>query len=198
MGAYTLPDLPYGYADLEQFISKQLMELHHDKHHAAYVTGANAALDKLAQARSDKDTLQVAQLSRDLAFNLAGHENHSLFWQNLSPKGGKEPTGNLAYALNASFGSVDDFKKQFNTVALSIQGSGWAVLAYEPISGQMVILQLHDHQICLSFGAVPLLLLDMWEHAFYLDYLNGKDKYVSAFWQVVNWDVVARRLNYAA
>ena len=197
MAVYTLPELPYDYAALEPHISGKIMELHHDKHHATYVAGANAALEKLEAARKDGSIAAVVTaLSKDLAFNLGGHTNHSLFWENLGPNGGGKPTGALAAAIDADFGSFEEFQKHFAAAALGLQGSGWAVLAYDKIGERLVIEQMTDQQGNLSIDLVPLLLLDMWEHAFYLQYKNVKADYVAAVWNVFNWDEVATR--YAA
>ncbi|MFY9262871.1 MAG: superoxide dismutase [Actinomycetaceae bacterium] len=194
MAHYTLPELDYAYDALEPHISAQIMELHHTKHHAAYVAGANAALDNLAAAREAGDLSKVNQFSKDLAFNLGGHTNHSVFWKNLSPNGGGEPEGELAQAINESFGSFDAFQKHFTAAAMGIQGSGWAVLAYDTFTKKLNVLQLFDQQSNVPVGTVPVFMLDMWEHAFYLDYLNVKADYVKAVWNVVNWDDVAARL----
>ena len=194
MAVYTLPDLPYDYAALEPHISGKIMELHHDKHHAAYVAGANAALEALAAAREAGDLGAVNLWEKNLAFNLAGHTNHTVFWKNLSPNGGGEPEGELAEAIKDSFGSFEKFKAQFTAAALGIQGSGWAVLAYDTISGKLVVFQVYDHQSNLPLGAIPLFLVDMWEHAFYLDYLNVKADYVAAIWNIANWQDVSERL----
>ena len=194
---YVLPELPYAYDALEPHISAEIMELHHSKHHQNYVNGANAALEKLEAARKDGSIAAVVTaLSKDLAFNLGGHTNHSLFWENLGPNGGGKPTGALAAAIDADFGSFDEFQKHFAAAALGLQGSGWAVLAYDKIGERFVIEQMTDQQGNLSIDLVPLLLLDMWEHAFYLQYKNVKADYVAAVWNVFNWDEVATR--YAA
>lgn len=194
---YVLPELPYAYDALEPHISAEIMELHHSKHHQNYVNGANAALEKLEAARKDGSIVAVVTaLSKDLAFNLGGHTNHSLFWENLSPNGGGKPTGALAAAIDADFGSFEEFQKHFAAAALGLQGSGWAVLAYDKIGERLVIEQMTDQQGNLSIDLVPLLLLDMWEHAFYLQYKNVKADYVAAVWNVFNWDEVAAR--YAA
>ena len=189
---YTLPDLSYDYSALEPNISARIMELHHSKHHQAYVTGANAALDAMAEARANDNFATLPKLQKDLAFNLGGHVNHSIFWQNLAPAGG-EPTGELAAALAEYFGSIDAFKKHFSAAAIGIQGSGWAYLAWDALGNRMIIGQLYDQQGNLAMGNIPLLMLDMWEHAFYLDYQNVKADYVKAFWNIVNWQDVARR-----
>lgn len=194
---YVLPELPYTYDALEPHISAEIMELHHSKHHQNYVNGANAALEKLEAARKDGSIAAVVTaLSKDLAFNLGGHTNHSLFWENLSPNGGGKPTGALAAAIDEDFGSFEEFQKHFAAAALGLQGSGWAVLAYDKIGERLVIEQMTDQQGNLSIDLVPLLLLDMWEHAFYLQYKNVKADYVAAVWNVFNWDEVAAR--YAA
>ena len=194
---YVLPELPYAYDALEPHISAEIMELHHSKHHQNYVNGANAALEKLEAARKDGSIAAVVTaLSKDLAFNLGGHTNHSLFWENLGPDGGGKPTGALAAAIDADFGSFEEFQKHFAAAALGLQGSGWAVLAYDKIGERLVIEQMTDQQGNLSIDLVPLLLLDMWEHAFYLQYKNVKADYVAAVWNVFNWDEVAAR--YAA
>jgi Fe-Mn family superoxide dismutase len=197
MPVYTLPDLPYDYAALEPHISGRIMELHHDKHHATYVAGANAALDALAEARESGDLAAVNLHEKNLAFNLGGHTNHTVFWHNLSPDGGGEPEGELAAAIADQFGSFAAFKAHFAAVATGIQGSGWAVLGWDSIGGRLLVFQLFDQQANVPLGVTPLLMLDMWEHAFYLDYLNVKADYVKAFWNLANWSDVAGRLERA-
>ena len=197
MPVYTLPDLPYDYSALEPHISATIMELHHSKHHQAYVTGANAALDQLADARERGDLATVNKLEKDLAFNLGGHVNHSVFWQNMSPDGGGSPEGELAAALQDSFGSIDAFRAHFTATALGVQGSGWSVLAWDGLGARPVIFQLFDQQGNAPLGVTPLLQLDVWEHAYYLDYLNVRADYVKAFWEVVNWDDVQQRFERA-
>ena len=193
MANYSLPELPYDYGALEPHISGRIMELHHSKHHKTYVNGANTALEKLQAAREAGDFGNINQLSKDLAFNLGGHTNHSIFWNNLSPDGGDKPTGELASAIDEYFGSFDNFRAHFTSAALGIQGSGWAILAYEPIGGNLVIEQFYDQQNGVPVATTPLFMLDMWEHAFYLDYQNVKADYVEAVWNIVNWaDVQAR------
>jgi Fe-Mn family superoxide dismutase len=193
MASYSLPDLPYDYAALEPHISGAIMELHHSKHHAAYVAGANLALEKLAAARESGSFDAVNMLEKNLAFNLGGHVNHSVFWNNLSPDSGDKPTGELAAAIDEQFGSFDGFTGHFSAVANGVQGSGWSILAWESIGQKLVIVQLYDQQANLALGLVPLLMLDMWEHAFYLQYKNVKADYVKAFWNIVNWADVAAR-----
>lgn len=193
MSTYSLPELSYDYAALEPNISGKIMELHHDKHHLAYVTGANTAIEQLEAAREKDDLSIVNKLQKDLAFNLAGHVNHTVFWKNLSPDGGDKPVGELASAIDEFFGSFDRFRAHFTAAALGIQGSGWAILAWDSLGEKLIIEQLYDHQGNLATATVPLLLLDMWEHAFYLDYQNVKPEYVKAFWNIVDWEDVAKR-----
>nr|WP_231707468.1 superoxide dismutase [Arthrobacter sp. zg-Y919] len=194
---YTLPELPYDYAALEPHISARIMELHHDKHHATYVAGANTALAQMAEAREKGEFGTIGKLSKDLAFHLGGHTNHSIFWNNMSPDGGDKPEGELAAAIDEFFGSFDGFRGQFTAVANSIQGSGWSILAYEPLGKNLVIEQLYDQQGNVPVGTIPLLMLDMWEHSYYLDYANVKGDYVKAWWNIVNWADVAARFDAA-
>jgi len=193
MSKYVLPDLSYDYGALEPNISGKIMELHHDKHHLAYVNGANLALEALEEAREKNDLTWVNKLQKDLAFNLAGHVNHTVFWRNMSPEGGDKPVGELAAAIDEFFGSFDGFRAHFTAAALGIQGSGWAILAWDILGEKLIIEQLYDHQGNLAAGSIPLLMLDMWEHAFYLDYQNVKVDYVKAFWNIISWpDITAR------
>ena len=197
MAEYTLPDLPYDYAALEPHISARIMELHHDKHHATYVSGANTALEKLAEARTSGDLTYINQLEKNLAFNLGGHVNHSVFWTNMSPDGGDKPTGELASAIDEFFGSFDGFQAQFTAAATGLQGSGWAVLGWDSLGSKLLIHQLFDQQGNTVLGTIPVLQLDMWEHAFYLDYFNVKADYVKAWWNIVNWENAAQRFEAA-
>jgi Fe-Mn family superoxide dismutase len=194
MADYTLPDLPYDYSALQPAISGTIMELHHSKHHQTYVTGANTALEQLAEARSTGNLANVNKLEKDLAFNLGGHVNHSIFWTNLSPDGGDKPTGDLESAIDDQFGSFDQFQAHFTATALGVQGSGWAVLAWDSIGQRLVVLQFFDQQSNMPAGVVPLLMLDVWEHAYYLDYKNVRADYVKAFWTIANWENVQLRL----
>ncbi|MFD6949427.1 superoxide dismutase [Nocardiopsis sp. TSRI0078] len=194
---YSLPELPYDYAALEPWISGQIMELHHDKHHATYVSGANTALEKMAEARESGEFGTIPMLEKNLAFNLGGHVNHSVFWKNLSPEGGDKPEGELGAAIDDQFGSFDAFRAHFTAVATTIQGSGWAILAWDALGQRLVIEQLYDQQGNTALSSVPLLMLDMWEHAFYLQYKNVKAEYAKAFWNVVNWADVQERFSNA-
>jgi Fe-Mn family superoxide dismutase len=193
VATYSLPELTYDYSALAPHISATIMELHHSKHHKAYVDGANTALDKLAEARETGDFGNINKLQKDLAFHLGGHTNHSIFWKNLTPDTEERPSGELAAAIDEYFGSFEKFRSHFNAAALGLQGSGWAFLAYDAVGKQLIIEQLFDQQGNIAAGTVPLLMLDMWEHAFYLDYKNVKGDYVAAFWNIINWaDVSAR------
>lgn len=197
MAAYTLPALPYDYSALEPHISARIMELHHSKHHQAYVDGANGALAQMAEARESGNFGAINKLEKDLAFHLGGHVNHSIFWTNLQGHGAATPEGEIQAAIDEFFGSYEAFQAHFTAVAMGIQGSGWAVLSWDPIGAQLVIQQLFDQQANTAQGTIPMLQLDMWEHAFYLDYQNVKGDYVKAFWNIVNWENVQARLEAA-
>ncbi len=191
---YTLPDLDYDYGALAPHIAPEIMELHHSKHHAAYVAGANTALEQLAEARESGNFGAVNKLEKDLAFHLGGHINHSVFWKNMSPDGGGEPDGEVAAAIDEFFGSFSAFQGQFAAAANGLQGSGWALLVWDPLGQRLNINQLYDQQANVPVGQLPVLQLDMWEHAFYLQYKNVKADYVKAWWNVVDWADVAARL----
>jgi superoxide dismutase, Fe-Mn family len=193
MSTYTLPDLRYDFGALEPHISGKIMELHHDKHHAAYVKGANDALEKLDEARDKEDFTRLGALEKSLAFNLSGHVLHSLFWQNLTPKGGGEAEGELAQAISNDFGSFAKMKRQLTEAASTIMGSGWGALVWEPLAGKLLTTQIYDHQSNLAQGGVPILVLDAWEHAYYLQYQNKKTDFFAAVWSVWNWEDVGER-----
>lgn len=192
-GEYVLPPLPYAHDALEAAIDAQTMQLHHGKHHLAYVNGLNAALKKLAEARQSGDFALVQHLSRQVAFHGGGHALHTIFWNNMGPVPG-EPTGPLKAALERDFGSVEAFKAHFSAAAAAVEGGGWGILGLCPMSGRLVILQGENQQKLTIWGMTPLLVLDVWEHAYYLRYQNRRGDYIKAWWQVVNWDDVARRL----
>lgn len=196
MSRYSLPDLPYDYSALEPWIDEQTMRLHHDIHHQGYVNGANAALDKLDKAREAGDFGSVKAVSRDLAFNASGHVLHTIFWPNMAPEGEVgEPAGALADELGRSFGGVDEFKAHFSAAAKGVEGSGWGILAWEREGGHLVVLQAEKHQNLTAQGCAPILVLDVWEHAYYLKYQNKRAAYVDAWWNVVNWNDVAARFD---
>jgi Fe-Mn family superoxide dismutase len=197
MARYELPDLDYDYGALAPHISGQINELHHSKHHATYVKGANDTLDKIAEAREAGDFGNIVGLETTLAFNLAGHANHVVWWKILSPEGGDKPTGELGSAIDEAFGSWDKFQAQFTAVATTIQGNGWAALSWDPVGKTLITQQLRDHHNNLILPTVPILLVDVWEHAFYLDYKTVKADYVKALWNVYNWAEVSKRFDNA-
>jgi Fe-Mn family superoxide dismutase len=196
---YTLPDLPYDYGALEPAITGEILELHHAKHHAAYVKGANDTLEQLAEAR-DKEQIApspLVGLEKTLAFNLSGHVLHSIFWENLGPGGGDRPDGELGSAIDEYFGSFDAFAAQLTTATTSVQGSGWGVLAYEPVADRLLVHQVYDHHGNVGMGTTPLLVFDAWEHAYYLQYRNVRPDYVATLWTLVNWQDVTTRYTAA-
>ena len=195
-GKFVLPPLPYGYDALEPAIDEQTMHLHHDIHHAAYVKNGNTALDALAAiAGGTGEASLTGHWDNELAFNGSGHALHTLFWNNLKPKGGAAPTsGALADAIKASFGGQAQFEKLFAATAAAVQGSGWAILAYEPISKRLHLLGAEKHQNQTFQGITPILVLDVWEHAYYLKYQNKRADYVKAFMTIINYDDVTARL----
>jgi Fe-Mn family superoxide dismutase len=193
MKPYELPPLDYDYAALEPHYSARMLELHHDKHHKAYVDGANTTLEKLHEAREKNDFAAIAALEKALGFHVSGHVLHSIFWQNLTPKGGGQPGGELANQINKDFGSFDKFKAQLTKAASTVMGSGWGALVWEPAGKRLLTTQIHDHQSETAQSSVPLLVLDAWEHAWYLQYKTDKVKFFEALWNVFNWkDVEAR------
>jgi Fe-Mn family superoxide dismutase len=197
MPDYRLPDLTYDFGALEPHISGKIMELHHDKHHKTYVDGANTALEQLDDARHKSDFTRLAALERALAFNLSGHILHSLFWQNLTPRGGGQPDGELMQTITRDFGTFEQFKKQMSQAAATIMGSGWAALVWEPIGARLLTTQIYDHQSNLSQAGIPLLVIDAWEHAYYLQYQNRKTEFFAAVWNVWNWADVSERFRAA-
>lgn len=197
MARYELPDLDYDYGSLEPHISGEINELHHSKHHATYVKGANDTLDKLAEAREAGNFGDIVGLQTTLAFHLAGHANHVVWWKILSPEGGDKPTGELASAIDEAFGSFDKFQAQFNAVATTIQGNGWAALSWDPIGKTLITQQLRDHHNNMALPTVPILLVDVWEHAFYLQYKNVKPDYVKALWNLYDWAEIGKRFDNA-
>jgi len=197
MTTYVLPDLAYDLGALEPHISGQVLELHHGKHHKAYVDKANETLAKLEEARGKEDFSRLAGLEKALAFNLSGHVLHSIFWRNLSPEGGDAPSGDLARLIARDFGSFQGFKKQLTEVAATVMGSGWAALVWEPMAQRLLTCQIYDHQSNLAQGGIVLMVIDAWEHAYYLQYKNQKAAFFDAVWNLWNWDDVAARLDAA-
>jgi len=195
--AHVLPALPYSYDALEPHIDEQTMRLHHDLHHKAYVDGLNAAEKKLAECRESGDFAAVQAAQRALAFHGSGHFNHCVFWENMGPKGGGTPSGDLGARIQKDFGSFDKFKAHFSAAAATVEGNGWGILAWHPAAGHLFVLASMNHQNQGIHGAIPLLMLDVWEHAYYLKYQNKRPAYVEAWWNVVNWSDVAERFEKA-
>lgn len=193
MITYTLPELPYDYDALEPWYDAEALELHHTRHHAAYVKGANDTLEALADARRDDDFTQLTMLEKNLAFHVSGHVLHSIFWTNLTGDGEQRPEGELAAAIDEQFGSFERFRGHLTAATVSVQGVGWGALAWEPTAQRLVIEQIYDHQGNIGQGTVPLLVIDAWEHAYYLQYRNVRAAFVEAVWHLVNWpDIEAR------
>jgi Fe-Mn family superoxide dismutase len=189
--------MPYDYGALEPAITGEILELHHSKHHAAYVKGANDTLDRLAETREKGDFSGLVGLEKTFAFNLSGHVLHTIFWQNLSPEGGERPDGDLAAAIDEHFGSFEAFSRQLSTATSTVQGSGWGVLAWEPTSRRLVVEQVYDHHGNVGMNTTPLLVFDAWEHAYYLQYRNVRPDYVEKLWSLVDWTDVTRRFDEA-
>ncbi len=195
--AYSLPELPYAYDALEPHIDARTMEIHHTKHHQAYINKVNAAI-----AGTDLESKSIEDLMRGLSKvpenirgavrnNGGGHANHSLFWTVMSPKGGGTPSGELGDAINSKFGSFDNFKNEFSNAGATRFGSGWAWLSVD--KGSLVVESTPNQDTPLSEGHTPILGLDVWEHAYYLNYQNRRPDYIAAFWNVINWDEVSKR-----
>lgn len=192
IGGHTLPPLPYNYNALEPVISERIMKLHHDIHHQSYVDGLNKAELALQKARKNNDYELIKHWERELAFNGAGHYLHTLFWRIMSPNGGK-PDRELLTEIQNSFGSFDQFKLQFTNAANKVEGSGWAILVWSPVSRRLEILQAEKHQNLSQWDIVPLLAIDVWEHAYYLQYENKRKNYIENWWKIVNWNEVNKR-----
>lgn len=194
---FKLPPLGYAYDALEPAYSAELLELHYAAHHQAYVDGLNRALEGLADMRGQGDFARINQLQQDLAFNYSGHLLHTLFWRNLAPNEGVRPSGQLESRIKAAFGSTDAFRRQFGAAGTALQGSGWVALTFDPSRETLFVEQFRDHENRSTPGCVPLLVMDMWEHAYYLQFRNKKERWITAFWELVNWADVARRLDNA-
>lgn len=195
---FTLPKLPYEYNALAPYISEEQLKLHHSKHHQAYINGANAAFDKLDKARQENVDIDAKALLKDLSFNVGGHMLHSIFWENIAPAGkggGGAPTGEILDVINKEFGSLDRFKKEFTKAAVTVEGSGWAALAMQPCIERPLIMQIEKHSINTYANFQILMVLDVWEHAYYVDYRNDRAKFVENFWNIVNWDKVNKNLS---
>jgi Fe-Mn family superoxide dismutase len=197
--AHQLPPLPYDYDALEPYIDEQTMRLHHDIHHAGYVTGLNNAEAKLAEARAASDFALVKHWSREAAFHGSGHLLHAIFWPNMigAAEAKAAPAGSLARAIDRDFGNFEAFKAQFIAASVAVEGSGWGILAYRPADDSLVVLTAEKHQNLTQWGVIPLLVLDVWEHAYYLKYQNRRAEYVKNFFNIINWDDVAARYKAA-
>ena len=194
---YALPDLPYAYDALAPYMSKELVTLHHDKHHSAYVNGANAILQRLDKAKADAADFDTKATYKEMSFHIGGHLLHYIFWENLAPAGkggGGAPTGALAELLNREYGSFERFKKIFSQAAVSVEGSGWATLTFCQLTNRPIIMQVEKHNVNIYPMFRILMALDVWEHAYYLDYKNDRAKFVEAYWNIVNWGAVSKSL----
>ncbi|HOI71115.1 MAG TPA: superoxide dismutase [Methanobacterium sp.] len=193
---YKLPDLPYAYNALEPYISEEQLTIHHDKHHKTYVDAANGILKLFDESREKGEDFDIKGKAKELSFNMGGHQLHKLFWENMGPasENGGEPTGKIAEYINDSFGSFERFKKEFSQTAITTEGSGWAVLVFCKSTERLFVLQYEKHNVNLVPRWIPLLVLDVWEHAYYLDYKNVRPDFVEAFWNIVNWDAANMRL----
>lgn len=193
---YSLPELPFAYTALAPYISEEQLKLHHLKHHQGYVTGANAVLDKLDTSRKDSTDLDLKATLKELSFHIGGFRLHNRFWENLAPAGkggGGVPQGGLANAIDDEFGKFERFKKEFTQTATGVEGSGWAIVTYCEKTKRPLIQQVEKHNVNIIPGFAILLVIDVWEHAYYLDYKNERAKFVESFWNIVNWDNVSRR-----
>jgi superoxide dismutase, Fe-Mn family len=197
LGGHKLPPLPYAYDALEPVIAEEIMRLHHTKHHQSYVDGLNKAEKEMLKAREKGDFSLIKHWEREAAFNGSGHYLHTIFWNVMSPNGGGKPSGKLMPAINDTFGSFNQFKKHFSEAAKNVEAVGWAILVWAPRSHRLEILTAEKHQNLTQWDTIPLLVLDVWEHAYYLQYKNERAKYVENWWKVVNWSEVEDRYNKA-
>ncbi|CAG7839831.1 superoxide dismutase [Clostridium novyi B str. ATCC 27606] len=189
---FNLPKLPYNYNSLEPYYDEETLKIHHDKHHKAYVDGLNKAETELNNARNSGDYSLVKHWEKELAFNGAGDVLHTLFWENMIP-GGSTPSGDILDRINKDFGNLENFKKQFSASAATVEGSGWCILVFIPELNKLQIMQIEKHQNLVILGSIPLLVLDMWEHAYYLKYQNRRADFINAWWNIVNWNEVNKR-----
>ncbi|WP_078431249.1 superoxide dismutase [Metabacillus halosaccharovorans] len=197
IGGHTLPPLPYAYDALEPYIQQEIMRLHHDKHHQSYVDGLNKAEKEMQKARKTGNYELIKHWEREAAFHGAGHYLHTIFWSIMTPNGGGKPSGMLMREINLSFGSFEQFKQHFSEAAKNVEAVGWAILVWSPRAQRLEILQAEKHQNLSQWDVIPLLTLDVWEHAYYLQYKNDRKKYVDNWWNVVNWKEVERRFHEA-
>ncbi|KEJ02486.1 superoxide dismutase [Clostridium botulinum A2B3 87] len=195
--AHTLPNLNYDYNALEPHYDEQTLKIHHDIHHKTYVDGLNKAEQKLQEARESGDFALIKHWEKEIAFHGSGHILHTLFWENMTPNGKLNPEGSVIERIKQDFGDYEKFKKQFTEAAIAVEGSGWTILAWNPMFQKLVILQAEKHQNLTQWGVVPLLILDLWEHAYYLKYQNRRAEFINAWWNIVNWDIVNTRYDNA-
>ncbi|AUN18258.1 superoxide dismutase [Clostridium botulinum] len=195
--AHTLPNLNYDYNALEPHYDEQTLKIHHDIHHKTYVDGLNKAEQKLQEARELGDFALIKHWEKEIAFHGSGHILHTLFWENMTPNGNLNPEGSAIERIKQDFGDYEKFKKQFTEAAIAVEGSGWTILAWNPMFQKLVILQAEKHQNLTQWGVVPLLILDLWEHAYYLKYQNRRAEFINAWWNIVNWDIVNTRYDNA-
>ncbi|MFD2673575.1 Fe-Mn family superoxide dismutase [Marinicrinis sediminis] len=197
IGQHRLPPLPYPYDALEPYIDEQTMRLHHDEHHLSYVKGLNQAELQMQKAREQQQYDLIKHWEREAAFHGAGHYLHTIFWDVMTPKGGGKPEGSLRRQIEQDFGRFEAFKQHFSKSALTVEGSGWSILVWSPRARRLEILQAEKHQNLSQWDVIPLLPLDVWEHAYYLRYPNNRAAYIDAWWNVVNWPTVQERFNQA-
>jgi len=197
---YVLPKLPYGYKDLEPHMSEQQLTIHHQKHHQAYVNGANALLERLDKARKEGTDVDMKAALKELSWNIGGHRLHSLFWENLAQtgKGGGKPRGALGDSIEKEFGSFERFRKEFTQASMSVEGSGWGALTLCRLTHRPIIMQVEKHNTNVYPSFRILMVLDVFEHAYYIDYKNDRAKFVEAFWNIVNWNEVNKRFEEAS
>ena len=196
---YVLPKLPYDYKDLAPYISEEQLRIHHEKHHQGYVNGANAIFEKLDKARKEGAEIDIKSTLKELSFQVGGHILHSLFWNNMAPPGkGGKPGKALQTAIEKEFGNLEQFKKEFSSAASSVEGSGWAALALDNKTKRLLVMQVEKHNVNVYPGLQILMVLDVWEHAYYLDYKNLRAKFVEAFWNIVNWPEISKRFDEAS
>lgn len=193
--SHVLPELPYDYNALEPYYDEQTVKLHHDMHHKGYVDGLNTAETKLKEARESGDYSLVKHWEKELAFHGSGHILHKIFWENMKPNGGGAPSGEVSEKINEFFGSFEAFKDQFTKAAIAVEGSGWCALVWNNIFNKLEILQIEKHQNLTQWGSTPILVVDVWEHAYYLKYQNKRADFVNNWWNLINWEDVNKKLS---
>jgi len=194
---HELPPLPYDYNALEPYYDEETVRLHHDKHQAAYVAGWNKAEEALEEARAKGDYALIQNWEKQLAFHSSGATLHAMFWENMAPNAGGDPKGELAKQIETDFGSIENFKKQFSAATAAVEASGWTMLGWNPDVKKLYVLQIENHQKLVMTGIRPLLVLDVWEHAYYLKYQNRRPEWIEAWWHLVNWPDVERKFGAA-